>query len=646
MEPTKQELAEILTANAKISVPIYQRQYAWEEERVQAFWDDLIRVSKDKDATHYMGTMVKRPEPSLNGGVPHYMVIDGQQRMTVLMLLSSAIRDFVKKDRVFSDYIQGSEKVKMRMAADPHGVNLHLPRFVDETYLHFYSAKKLSHKFLPTELNKDREVFSNVVYAGKVDKRKRHHRHYNLFMECLKNSATEYRTLHPEVTDQNEAKVNFMHEVLDGLSRMHVVFIELEESDDPQQIFESINHKGEPLTVTDLIRNHLLTLANEGERKVLFKQIWEPLEDCLCQKRDQNEGVIRKSLFEGFFRAYVGMNGKVVPGKKLYAELRDLLQADLEGVDVSDTPAIVSRLKKFSEYATTYQALVWPGAGISPELTASVDKFSRLDFTTPMSLMMLFYGRSSADRPDDLLTARAFGVLENYYLRRALLGRTVKRMSEFFAHLCTLWLNELPQSSDFPAWLECKLITETKEDFSNLKPVADADLMSEIQRSRVYSLSRTATSFALCQIEISRSTASGTVTRLANLDVEHVLPQDHETYWMADLKEWHKALAEYPSEPALQERWINDKVDLLKDTIGNLTLTNFNRNLKNFSFLRKRDYKDDTTAEKGYKDTNIRIARDDFNGLDRWTFEMIEARSIALCKELIKIYPEFQRPIS
>jgi hypothetical protein len=115
---------------------------------------------------------------------------------------------------------------------------------------------------------------------------------------------------------------------------------------------------------------------------------------------------------------------------------------------------------------------------------------------------------------------------------------------------------------------------------------------------------------------------------------------------MADLKEWHKALAEYPSEPALQERWINDKVDLLKDTIGNLTLTNFNRNLKNFSFLRKRDYKDDTTAEKGYKDTNIRIARDDFNGLDRWTFEMIEARSIALCKELIKIYPEFQRPIS
>ena len=643
MEPTKQELSEILTLNAKISVPIYQRQYAWEEERVQAFWEDLIRVSKDKDSTHYMGTMVKRPEPSLSGGVSHFMVIDGQQRMTVLMLLTSAIRDYIKGDQSLADYISSSERVRLRSSADSYGVFLHLPRFVDGSYLHYLSARQIHPKFLPTELNKDREVFTHVVYEGKADKRKKHHRHYQLFLDALKNSAVDFAKLHPEVTDFNESRVMFLHELLDGLSRMQVVFIELEETDDPQQIFESINHKGEPLTVTDLIRNHLLTLANEGERQILFNKIWEPLEECLCQKRDKNEGVLRKSLFEGFFRAYVGMSGKVVPGKKLYAELRDLLQKDLNGVDGSDTPQIVSRLTKFYDYSHAYQCLVWSGAGVSPQLSAVVEKFARLDFVTPMSLLMLYFGRNPHNRPNDEITAKALKVLENYYLRRALLGRTVKRMSEFFAHLCVLWSSELPQSDQFPNWLEKKLISETKQDFENLKPVSDVELFAEIQRSRVYSLSRTATSFALCEIETARSTSTGTVSKLASLDVEHVLPQDHEKYWMEDLKNWHADQPDYPSDLVSQERWINDKVDLLRDTLGNLTLTNFNRNIKNFSFSKKRDYQDETTAEKGFSVTNIRIARDDFGVLDRWTFGMIEERSTKLCREFVAIYPEFSK---
>ena len=112
---------------------------------------------------------------------------------------------------------------------------------------------------------------------------------------------------------------------------------------------------------------------------------------------------------------------------------------------------------------------------------------------------------------------------------------------------------------------------------------------------------------------------------------------------MKDLKQWHASVKEFPTDVNLQTIWINDKVDLLRDTLGNLTLTNFNRSLKHFSFKKKRDFSDSSTAEKGYKDTNIRIARDDFGSLENWTFDKIEDRSVSLCKELIMIYPEFDK---
>ena len=635
MNLSKNNLANILVNNAKISVPIFQREYSWEEERVKTFWLDLLKTSKDDKLTHYMGTMVRSKEATLDGDVSHYLVIDGQQRMTVTMLLAASIREYIKKNKDLNSHILNgvSEKIKLRKQNDLNNRKLHLPGILDDTYIHFQIEEQRYKKFYPTELNKDRTVYNAVVYKAEADKRKRHHRHFELLKDLI-HSSFEQADLGVEPED----KIQFLHSILDGLSRMILAYIELDETDDPQQIFESINYKGEPLTVTDLIRNHILTLTEESGRESLFEHIWSPLEDSLCQIRDRNEGVLRKSLFDGFFRAYAGMNGDVVSGKQLYSRLRDLLQNEIQGA--RDVDAIIHKMEHFSDYALTDQTLMWSDANVSEELSKSVKKFSSLDFITPMSLLMLFYGRSQVNRPDDVTISNVFSILENYYVRRALLGKSVKRMSDFFAHLCVKHKNEKPQALDFPRWLQSKLISETNGDFSNLKPISDNELRTEITRARVYANNKSATRFALCAIEISRSSSNGIINNLEKLDIEHVLPQSHEKTWMDDLQKWNKSTEGFPSEEAKRILWVNDNVDLLRDTLGNLTLTNFNRDLKNYSFLKKRDYTDSKSNEKGYRHTNIRIARDDFGNLEMWNFDMIKERTQKLCDEFISIYPQ------
>lgn len=649
MTPTKQRLGAILKDDGQLTVPMYQRQYSWDEEDVRIFWNDLVEISQQDDGTHYVGTMVTQKGEPMHGGIENEIIIDGQQRITVLMLLAAAMRDAIRFDPALSKAIQEKKSlaVRQRRDADERLKQLHLDLLLKDAYLFNESDGKNFKKFIPTELNYDRDVFNSVVYEGKADGRKRHYRHYTV----LKNAVAEYAgiprndlELSRERTSADiEAAVSKLNAILDGLFRMELVYIQLGHTDDPQQIFESINHKGVDLSATDLIRNHILSIGGEAGKYSMFESIWKPIENSLCMLRQKNEGVLRKALFDGFFRSYMGMKGKVVPGKKLYSELRNVLAYDIAESD--NVPARVAKLKPFSEYAASYEALSYSSCDrLSEELRGYVDRFSRLDFSVPMSLMLKFYGNTNHPRDQDV--GASFRVLENYFVRRALLGKPVKEMSEFFARLSLQYDPNQVNHDAFPQWLTDKLITESAGVFGELKPISDSVLQDEIKRARVYANSRNATRFALSTLETHIS--SGVIVEdLHDFDIEHVLPQEHTNHWMDDLIKWHSGMADFPKDqnPASlrkkAEAWVNDRVDLHRDTLGNLTLTSFNRSLSNFSFVTKRDYQNGD-KDKGYKTCNIQLTRRDFKELDKWTFAQIEQRSLDLCKELIKIYPELK----
>ena len=67
-------------------------------------------------------------------------------------------------------------------------------------------------------------------------------------------------------------------DVLRGLELFAIVMAQLEGEDKPQLVYESLNAKGSPLRVSDLVRNLLLTRVGKEEQRRLFELYWEPLE--------------------------------------------------------------------------------------------------------------------------------------------------------------------------------------------------------------------------------------------------------------------------------------------------------------------------------------------------------------------------------
>ncbi len=85
------------------SIPAYQRNYTWAEENCKKLLQDIVSISQNKK-THFMGsiTYILRwidDEESLRQ-LQEYLIIDGQQRITTLMLLLKAIETKIQNEEI------------------------------------------------------------------------------------------------------------------------------------------------------------------------------------------------------------------------------------------------------------------------------------------------------------------------------------------------------------------------------------------------------------------------------------------------------------------------------------------------------------------------------------------------------------------
>lgn len=637
MKLDQSSLLEVLTAPVQFEVPIYQRQYEWSEERIRTLWSDLMKIVDDPDRTHYMGSVIRESAETTGAFVQRYLVIDGQQRLTALTLLIAAIRDAIK-ERQLSGKETFENIVRERQDADEGGddTRIHLKKLLRNNYISHKVGTQTYHKLVPTELNNDREVFENVVFNNQADRRKRHYRHYVILKnECITPKLDGFVS---EVAGDKVAdiagQIGWLHQCLDALGRMQIAFITVDgRSDDVQQIFESINYKGEPLSVTDLIRNHLMSaegIAPEEKRQI-YENVWTPIEESLCSLSAKDGSLKRRSLLEGFFSAYVSMRRyAAIPSKEMFAVFGKIVREDrLSKPGVS----YVKTLSELTAYARTYQYLNDYLNGDQPEnVKAVVKRYSMLKFVTPMPLLLRYMGTNSEAYPSCEQLDRAFKVLESFFVRRALLGKSVKGMSDYFALLTKQFDVEQPSREEFAVWLQRRLqsVGTINKEYKELNFITDEEFSKEIQSARAYSNSRNATSFALVAIELLRNPGE-VIANLESFDVEHVLPQDYEKHWLQDLLSWHKGVS---------EEVIREQVDLYGDTIGNLTLTAFNRKLQNFSFNKKRDYGNSVEEPKvGYKHSKVLICSVDLGGRDRWTFTDIKNRSTSIGAEIIRAFP-------
>ncbi|GAA9854497.1 hypothetical protein VN0611_05530 [Helicobacter pylori] len=114
MEADKNTLLKFIKGNQKnqLVIPIYQRLYSWEKEQCKQLWDDIIKIGgDDKMDGHFIGSILY-----VLDGIKHsnnaLLIIDGQQRLTTITLLLTALRDHWsdKRKDIEDHYLINSDK--------------------------------------------------------------------------------------------------------------------------------------------------------------------------------------------------------------------------------------------------------------------------------------------------------------------------------------------------------------------------------------------------------------------------------------------------------------------------------------------------------------------------------------------------------
>lgn len=233
------------------SIPVYQRNYTWEEEKnCKKLLQDIISISQNKK-THFMGSITYilhliDDEKSLRK-LQEYVIIDGQQRITTLMLLLKAIETKIPNEEIKKE-IDGL-------------LNL--------------SGQKLRLK----PIKSDKEAFDLVM-------QNRSHE-----IQGVSHIRNNYKFFTKEL-DNYISKGYRIEEIYGAFLRLKIVAIGLElDEDDPQVVFESINATGVQLKGLDLIRNYLMMGENSDNQNRLYNTYWVPLEDWLGEK-DLNDFIL------------------------------------------------------------------------------------------------------------------------------------------------------------------------------------------------------------------------------------------------------------------------------------------------------------------------------------------------------------------
>ncbi|QEF31281.1 DUF262 domain-containing protein [Helicobacter pylori] len=269
------------------SIPVYQRNYTWAEENCKKLLRDIIGISQNKK-THFMGSITYilhliDDEKSLRQ-LQEFVIIDGQQRVTTLMLLLKAIETKIPNKGIKKEIDNLLNLTGQRLRLKP--------------------------------IKSDKEAFDLVM-------QNRSHE-----LQGGSHIRNNYKFFTKEL-DKYLEKGYRIEEIYGAFLRLKIVAIGLElGEDDPQVVFESINATGVQLKGLDLIRNYLMMGENSLRQKHLYETYWMPLENWLGEK-DLNDFI--KTYLRIYFKDRF-KEGEREVYYTLKAHHRDNFSDDIQGL--------------------------------------------------------------------------------------------------------------------------------------------------------------------------------------------------------------------------------------------------------------------------------------------------------------------------
>jgi hypothetical protein len=642
------EIGNLLQNRNRYCVPIYQRRYVWSKNKQwEPFWQDIRTkaverlAGRDRRFSHFMGAVVleSRAKPSVKQ-VPSFQVVDGQQRLTTFLLFLTSARHYAMK---LGYETAASNIQRFVMNSDP--------QLMEQPEVEIY-------KVWPTQA--DRALFVDIISSPDREALREKYGKY-WYKNWARDQVQEYTTVpnllgaygyfydrihHSVETDDLHSDLEEVPDDIDStedsvpkelkldaiwqslLEEFKVVEIILDEGDDAQVIFETLNDRGEPLLAHDLIRNNIFQRADAtlgpAKAEKLFSTHWKPFDDPFWSELEK-QGRYKKKRIEFFLANFIA--GKIasdVTISKLFSEYKAFLRPP-KGKIEPRYPTVEAELVDLENYGSIYHEFIERSS--DSELSKFSGRLRLWDVTTANPLVLRLWA-------SDLLGTEKKDVLDfllSFIVRRAVCGLTSKNYNNLFLSA----ISHADKSNDWSSNNLKKFFLDQTAETGRFP--LDQEFYNKLIETPVYSkLGSAKTRALLLAIESKKRGKHQETQELPDsLSVEHILPRDWKEHWpmMNGLEpttdDFYNAIFAFNEDESTVGQII--RRDRIKHTIGNLTLVtpSFNSKLSNEAFEIKR---------REFEDQSVLMMTRDFVKKPDWNEEQILERSENMARMACEIW--------
>lgn len=235
-------------------IPRFQRPYSWEPEQVEELWEDAVQESR---GDYFIGSMVAHKK-----GEDTVAVIDGQQRLTTLMMLLCAIRDAAEAN--------GDKGLA-------NGTHTFIERTDENAEHRSVLNTETSYPYLHDEILSPGEAELDAEVGREEEAIQAAYDRLVKFVDGVVQPVKASTTISE---DKKEAKIGEeLRKLRDKILGLRLIFVLVDDQDDATTIFVTLNSRGKDLEPADLVKAHLLHLLPKSQHLDKPREKWEGIID-------------------------------------------------------------------------------------------------------------------------------------------------------------------------------------------------------------------------------------------------------------------------------------------------------------------------------------------------------------------------------
>jgi hypothetical protein len=464
---------ELFSAEKDFKAPIFQRLFVWGDTEANQLWDDLDQVVDGLDSSRFLGAIVLQDRSSKLAFAPRsYWIIDGQQRLTTLFLLLAAIADAARKAKLTSL----AEQIATGYLLNQQGSYASTP------------------KVQPTnrDLAQFARVLDRIAWASptpQVGYGAEKGALLSMYTRVARQVAERVRLYSPSYLERLATAI---------LENLKFVLIALSADEDPHQVFDSLNNRGQRLEIIDLVRNEVFQKFGEdyaGAEK-LYNTRWRSFEDSLGDR------------LPDYFFPFTLIKRPTTTKSGTFGVLKDVWK--------TESPDAV--LDNLLDYVPAFKAIATgESLEVSNELRSAIIRLLRMPAPSVVYPFTMRVIRQALRRElDEGIAAGNLRLVESFLVRRAFAGFEPTGLHAVFKGL---WNDTQGEPAKF---------ISTIDKNPTITFPSDDEFVQSVQANQLYY--RKLAPYVLWEYE--RGLLGGDPIPLGiPLTIDHVMPQDRTKEW-------------------------------------------------------------------------------------------------------------------